>query len=53
MKIKQSELESMKIFLKLKDKEIERQIQAKKLAQQTRNWILILFVVVEIVRFFI
>ncbi len=52
MKTKQSQIWELKKIIQLKDEEIKRQIKAKKLAQQTRNWILIVVAVFEVVRLF-
>lgn len=41
-----NEIKALKQLLILKDQEIKRQIQAKKLAQQTRNWTIILTVLI-------
>lgn len=42
----QAEVASLKNFIGLQDQEIARQIQAKKLAQQTRNWTIILTILI-------
>ncbi|MGE5052048.1 MAG: hypothetical protein ACM3KI_11140 [Bacillota bacterium] len=36
-------------LIKLKDQEIERQIARRKLAEQTRNWIIILVVIIHLI----
>jgi hypothetical protein len=40
--------QSLRKFLQLKDEEIARQIAKRKLAEQTRNWTIILVVVIHI-----
>lgn len=42
------ELLAIKTHLRLKDEEIARQIEKRKLAEQTRNWVIIISVVVNL-----
>lgn len=44
----EAEVTSLKRFMQLKDQEIERQIRAKRLAQQTRNWVIILTALIHL-----
>jgi len=44
----ENEKRNVKISLMLKDEEIARQIAKRKLAEQTRNWTIILVVVIHI-----
>lgn len=44
----ENEKRNVKISLQLKDEEISRQIAKRKLAEQTRNWTIILVVVIHI-----
>lgn len=44
----ENEKQNLKISLQLKDEEITRQIVKRKLAEQTRNWTIILVVVIHI-----
>lgn len=44
----ENEKRNLKISLQLKDEEIARQIVKRKLAEQTRNWTIILVVVIHI-----
>ena len=44
----ENEKRDLKISLQLKDEEIARQIAKRKLAEQTRNWTIILVVVIHI-----
>lgn len=44
----ENEKRNVKISLMLKDEEIDRQIAKRKLAEQTRNWTIILVVVIHI-----
>lgn len=41
------ETENLRLAFQLKDEEIERQIAKRKLAEQTRNWTIILVVVIH------
>jgi hypothetical protein len=43
-----NEKQNVRISLILKDEEIARQIAKRKLAEQTRNWTIILVVVIHI-----
>lgn len=36
-------------LIRLKDQEIERQISKRKLAEQTRNWTIILVVIIHLI----
>ena len=40
--------QGIQFLLKLKDEEIARQIERRKLAEQTRNWTIILVVVIHL-----
>lgn len=42
------ETEELRLAFQLKDEEIARQIERRKLAVQTRNWTIILVVVIHI-----
>lgn len=44
----ENEKRNLKISLQLKDEEIARQITRRKLAEQTRNWTVILVVVIHV-----
>lgn len=44
----ENEKRNLRISLMLKDEEIARQIAKRKLAEQTRNWTIILVVVIHI-----
>lgn len=44
-----NEIKALKQLLILKDQEINRQIEAKKLAVQTRNWVVILTVLIHLI----
>lgn len=44
----ENEKRNIQISLQLKDEEIARQIAKRKLAEQTRNWTIILVVVIHI-----
>ena len=48
MSIGSQERENFKLTLRLKDEEIARQIAKRKLAEQTRNWTIILVVVIHL-----
>lgn len=49
MKNYQKDYLDAKELIKLKDKEIERQISKRKLAEQTRNWTIILVVIINLI----
>jgi hypothetical protein len=44
----ENEKRNLQFTLKLKDEEIARQIANRKLAEQTRNWTIILVVVIHL-----